>query len=136
MSTWTDALVTPPADGQHVWFRRWPEVTPPLQGVWAPDTDGVEIDGIGWWLPADLVTRWRTVRYNIPIPSLVGRTGWRDPVLWPPSQGQSCWARRWLGNTGSFLSVWNASTQSFVRNVRNEYTVNIEWYYVWRWKPA
>ena len=136
MSTWKDPFTTPPAPNSAIWFRRFPDVTPPLQGVWRPK-EGIVTLGPddSWSLPCDLVSRWRPPAYTIPVPDPAPLSGWRDPILWPPRPGQHGWVRRFLSNTAAFPAVWDEATHSFTLNPGGEGSLGVRWYYVWQWKP-
>ena len=49
MSTWKDPFNTPPEPYSTIWFRRYPEVTPPLQGVWCPNEGTVTLGPDNSW---------------------------------------------------------------------------------------
>jgi hypothetical protein len=136
MSTWKDPFNRPPEPYSTIWFRRYPEVTPPLQGVWCPNEGTVTLGpGNSWSLPCDLVSKWRPPGYTIPVPATGTRTGWRDPALYPPAANQPCWIRRFFGNTAAVAVHWRPEDLAFVLTVSEEYMIWIEWYYVWQWKP-
>jgi hypothetical protein len=136
MHVWHDTLSAAPEADDMILFRRYPNDTPPLYGRWDPPSGGVYCGlAESHWIPFDLCTRWTYTDFIPAYPAVQAVTGYRCPYYWPPSDQQSCWVRRYLGDTSAFRATWHADLKRFTASIREEYAVDIEWYYVWRWKP-
>jgi hypothetical protein len=136
MPLWHDPFTSPPEFGATIMFRRYPEVTPPIIGVWNPDDGNVLLShDTAWQLPCDLVSRWREPSFPIPIPGGGNPTTWRDPVIYPPADQQPCWIRRFLGATAVLPVRWSTEWKAFYLTVNESYQIWLEWHFVWQWKP-
>jgi len=67
-----------------------------------------------------------------PLPP-IPKSGYRDVLYYPPTDGQSCWVRRSPGDTATLLYLWSASDLSFVQ-VKG--VLILPWYACISWRPC
>jgi hypothetical protein len=58
-ATWRDPFWSPPADGQHVWLRRFHRDTASLPASWVCAEQAYAVAGTTWLLPWHLVWKWK-----------------------------------------------------------------------------
>jgi len=135
MAVWRDILSPVPQEGQRIWFRRYPQATPPAFGVWSDAAHGVVAGPGKWEIEHNQIAAWRPLAG--PDPEWPGvalplRT-WRDPFWYPPKPEQCGWVRRWDQDCIVILCQWDESARTFgVRGTGH----CIPWSHIYKWKPS
>ena len=140
MSVWHDILTVPPADGDMIFVRRYPEDTPPLYGQWSLADNGLLLPDVPprqgpWSLPWTFITYWRHITTPPVPPPPAPPKSWRDTYLYPPNDAQPVWLRRWPGGGAAVAAIYTAADGTFAITPSPGLVLSGPWFCFYQWKP-
>ena len=138
-SSWHDFGAILPGPGVLARVRRYPEDTPSYWGTFDIPTAtlGTQLpDGTVVVTPWSYLTHWTPLVGAIPQwptrPS--APKAWRDPFFSPPADGAHVWLRRFDTDCALLRADYHSDGNYFALPETPGW--RLEWYQVWKWKPA